>query len=760
MNIQKNWVGYIVWGLFSIVLFSNTAFVALKLVDNGTSTFSYIVTIGISFAVAILGSVTFILLFKLFMKYLYHKLFTEQQENTGEKSFVEIILFIFVLFTAILLRSIVLVAIGGEYTGDDTYYRLSLGVLTYSAAGVKTNGAFIYSELLNIIFNIFGKKFQAGLIFQLILQIGTVFFTFMGVKRAFGKVPAWISLFCLAFLPGNFIAVNTMNPALFFLFFFTLFFWILALSVNENYVKPSNQFIHCCSYVILGLLSAFLCYYDISGFISVIIAIVFLLYKNKNKEDDSYSFEQKTSTRILLYLCSFLLCLFLLLFFISSNETNGFDAIIEYLQLFVPHKGFDLYLITPTALYWDCLIPLFLVALWFFSYFRVNSSNGIPFALSIIVLFVLAFLKLDIFSYELFYNLLWAILAGIGIQSLAAYIPNSNEESRVKHERQSKKAQRELKRSFEAGEKSIQLNNLDPQKVDPPSPRLDSDDIPRSYGVGRKENIPMPSQVPPVSTALPEETKNVEEPVKAPTSQAKSKMAQVPVLPKDIIPAQTNKPTTTVTTMNTNQTQTTSATPSENKANVQIEKKLEDNMIIQNTVVKQAPIRRGYRTPSKSTFSPEELERIRQHTNGEFDYHTKEDMMNTSSVQKHETVLKNNFINVIPDSRPQTVEAVNIAKEELKENISHNGSDENTTTVPLQSQAQLVNGNNDKPTETPSLPPLVKDKLVEEKPKLIKNPLPGPKPHVTRELSYDYIPKESEMDFDLKDLSGKDYYDI
>ncbi len=42
---------------------------------------------------------------------------------------------------------------------------------------------------------------------------------------------------------------------------------------------------------------------------------------------------------------------------------------------------------------------------------------------------------------------------------------------------------------------------------------------------------------------------------------------------------------------------------------------------------------------------------------------------------------------------------------------------------------------------------------------LIKNPLPVPKPHVTRELSYDVEPEEYD-DFDIKDLKGKDYYDI
>ena len=55
--------------------------------------------------------------------------------------------------------------------------------------------------------------------------------------------------------------------------------------------------------------------------------------------------------------------------------------------------------------------------------------------------------------------------------------------------------------------------------------------------------------------------------------------------------------------------------------------------------------------------------------------------------------------------------------------------------------------------------------LVEADPNLkatamIKNPLPTPKPHVTRELTYDYELRDDQLDFDINDLKGKDYYDI
>lgn len=49
---------------------------------------------------------------------------------------------------------------------------------------------------------------------------------------------------------------------------------------------------------------------------------------------------------------------------------------------------------------------------------------------------------------------------------------------------------------------------------------------------------------------------------------------------------------------------------------------------------------------------------------------------------------------------------------------------------------------------------------LKEKAGFIKNPLPTPKPHVTRELAYDYDLSPSEMDFDITDMKGKDFYDI
>lgn len=757
MKIQKNWVGYIVWGLFSIVLFSNIGFCALKLVENGTSDFSLLVTMAISFTIVVLGSSLIIVLYKVFMKFLYHKIFVEQTDNSEENKFIIVILFVFSFLVSVIIRVIFLAAIGGEYTGDDTYYRLSMGVLTHSASGVNTNGAILYSEFLGFLFGIFGKKFQVGLISQCILQLISVFFTFMGVKKAFGKIPATITLLALAFLPGNFMAINTMDPALLFLAVFSLFFWILSLSVNENYVKPPNRFVHFCSYVVLGLFSAFLCFYDISGIVSLFLAVAFLSYR-KNANNENETFEKKPFNRMLLYFIAFVVGLFFLLFFVSFNGVVGFDSVKEFFVQFIPKKGFDFYLITPTALYWDCLAPLFFASIWFFAYLKSDSSNGIPFAFSILILFVFSVLRFDIYSYDLLYNLLWAVLAGIGFKSILVFNPNLILQEKNKNDKKSRREQKELKRSIEAGEKTIQLNVNEKKPV---LTDLHMEDTIKNYGIGRKESIPMPGQVPPVSTSLPEEApketlKNVPDESEV---LAKTQMAQVPLLSKDMIPSQVNKTASVVTPMNSDHVQNNKNSEERVKTELLSSDKTQDNSIVQNNIVKHpSPMRRGYRTPSKSTFSPEELERIRQHTNGEFAYHTKEEMMKVSSSVKQEPVLKNNFINVIPDSREE-----NVVNSNDNTNSSSVNSVEKNTEIQQDTVAKTQSGDMQTHTDNnaiASLPPLLKDKFTEEKPKLIKNPLPGPKPHVSRELTYDYNPKENEMDYDIKDLSGKDYYDL
>ena len=51
------------------------------------------------------------------------------------------------------------------------------------------------------------------------------------------------------------------------------------------------------------------------------------------------------------------------------------------------------------------------------------------------------------------------------------------------------------------------------------------------------------------------------------------------------------------------------------------------------------------------------------------------------------------------------------------------------------------------------------DSLAKRPVKFIKNPLPGPKPHVKKEMNYDYDVPPDKMFFDI-DKPSRNYYDL
>ena len=42
----------------------------------------------------------------------------------------------------------------------------------------------------------------------------------------------------------------------------------------------------------------------------------------------------------------------------------------------------------------------------------------------------------------------------------------------------------------------------------------------------------------------------------------------------------------------------------------------------------------------------------------------------------------------------------------------------------------------------------------------LKNPLPHPKKHISRKMDFDLIPAKEQMEFDVDDMTGKDFFDV
>lgn len=775
MHIPKSWFGYVIWGLFSIILFTNIAFSAIELSQNGTSSYSWPVTLLFVAGCVVLFSTASILLYKLFMKYVYPKIQDDSSENNNEKSFIQYVFLAIVLFFSVFIRFVTVLASGGTIQGDDTFYRLIADNLPMNLSVPSTNGVVIYSSFCKTVFHLFGNKAYALIAVQGILQILSTLFTFFAIKNSFGKFAGWLTLISLTVMPGFFLKITEINPVSLLIFFLSVYIWLLSKSVYYRNDRNSSSALRIILYILLGLFGAFISCYDISGLICVIISVYMFGLRPDIDDYEPESPDRKKSIRVSVFLISFIISFLLILTLFAPNEIVGISAIKEYFIQFIPTRGFDYQILSPNSGWWDSIPVLCMAFIWYISYLKEKSNNAIPFAFAAIIISVLHFLSLNIFSYLILYNYIWIILSSLGVLSISVF-GDSTSNVLSKQRREERRAQREYRRSVEAGEKSIQLNTVPKEDIsvaETVSAPLTSS---KGYGIGLKsseekqehvivnkephiiskeeDNKPngnitkTPSAVSkpaPESMPMKESFNNViqkEEPgqpiVSAPLPQkTQTKEAHVPTITKEMLNNATEK-----------QNQMPQPVKRIDIEPAGPEAASDNNQFLQNTIIKQnAPMRRGYRKPSQSTFSPEQLEQIKQHTNGSFDYHSVEKMSSRGDVQtSSETSLKNNFIHVIPDTRPVHPEA--------KPDTAATPSLPPLPTPPVNQTTPPVN--------QPSTPVATAQPTIqkEEKTRLIHNPLPGPKPHVAKELTYDYQPKDSEMDYDLKDLAGKDYFDI
>ena len=107
-----------------------------------------------------------------------------------------------------------------------------------------------------------------------------------------------------------------------------------------------------------------------------------------------------------------------------------------------------------------------------------------------------------------------------------------------------------------------------------------------------------------------------------------------------------------------------------------------------------------------------------------------------------------------PEAVTETVQDTSDNKAETKGIETAEGTTETATETEVKAVAETAGV-----TATETVTETVTEPAAESV-KEIKNVLPGPKPHVPKELVFDYDPTEEEMDFDIKDLTGKDFYDV
>ncbi len=869
MKLTKTWLSYIIWGLFSIIFFADIGIAAIEIYQKGDMQ-DFLIPVVSMYVYAFLGVLIIYGLFKLYEKFLLKKLKTDGEPVVLQGP-LEYFILVLVLFIAVSARVIAIISAGDGLEGTSAYYEYATSAIQTYSLDTYSNGAYFFGNILTFILSFLGHIERAAMGVQAGIQVLTLIAMYFMVKKALGRLPAWIALLLMAFLPGSFFGVRSVTPDGLFTLLFVLFMLGLVYVCDANVQQKIKLNAQGLFFVLLGVAAAFLTYYDIAGVLAFVISLVALV---QLKNEDAWLKIQKTWLQILLFSLSFVVGLVLLLWFVPLNGLEvGPASLIGYFTGYIEDFSFNIMILSPHKGQWDSLALFILSGLWFVGFLRDKNDKAFPYAIVIVVLTLLSFFHVEGFEHASFVSFAWIMLATVGITSIGVFRKNERDiavAEKAKNDSEARKAEKERKRLAASGEKSIRLDEVNrkasvkepefdkpgtmnkPRRPDYNSDRImpDSGDGTRKgYGIGRKvaeepvvevkkqpevevikhatvasvtvaESIKQDTQAnnsvwankeqesakldttvrtvvrtvdrPPVpeapapipveskpaysqgsrsrrgrfpskSTFTPEQLENIRK--YTGMDVVSNQTAEMPVTETPVVNVEPVVETPVVSVETEKEATVTGYTDltevveqNENSSNAEevpvtaaVEEVVEetphviikkaDPVISTNPALSYGSLsRRHFRHPSKSTFTPEELERISQYTGVQY---------RTSPVETtktlEQTVSLAASVGVVPVIGATVVETVTETTEKvsaLAETEKVIGGSRVIGSKPVPEKMDDIKSN------------------PERKPKMIRNPLPGPKPHVAKELNYDYIPKESEMKFDIEDMKGRDYFDF
>lgn len=862
MKLTKTWLSYIIWVFFSIIFFTNIGIAAIEIgIRNEMADF--FMPMLIMYGGTMAGILILIGIYKLIEKYLLPK-FKSDGEAPEVKGFIEWFAFAIVIFVAVAVRVIAIISATGQLEGTTVFYDYAIGSVDTQSFAVHNNATYVYCGILGFVLSFLGHLPTAAMSVQAGIQIITIIATYFALKKALGRMPAWVAVIMMSFLPGSFFAVRVCTPDGIIAMFFALYLLAFSYLGQANREQKIKIGAHSVFYILIGVFAAFLTYLDWTGVLAYIIGIVVLLqYKN----EDAWLKIQKPLLQIVWFSAAYILAVFLMLWFLSTGGVDvGPASVMEFVKTFIPAGGLNLMIMSPHKGYWDALVLFIFSGLWFVGFLRTKNDKAFPYVFMIVFLTIASFVGVGAYDYSLFGSYLWIMLSTVGILSVTDFRKNERDiavAEKTKENNEKRKAERERKRAEAAGEKSISLDDIHDKKRGTVSELHDETSRSvfgngqseayidgsnkKSYGIGRKtETVTETNNI----TEIPEETE----------AAATQPVEHTPIASSSVI--------------------SDSDVSADSKYNI-VKKVDRPPLGVPSSMSAVQPqygysagsrSRRSFRTPSKSTFTPEDLERISRYTGVNYlasqtvSIKEEPEIAEENSVVVNEAVYDNivNTAEVVPENveipasaefldensilsadepivSAENIENADVSVSYIELEPTESAEKSNTTDNVIKAESpteEISMEKTSEPEDIPTLAPYVspsrrhfrhpskstftpeelenisrytgvnyvkpaekiedvsadkkaeilpgvqsenvveprmKEEVknvstvtslndvktnIERKPKMIRNPLPGPKPHVAKELSYDYNPKPSEMEFDIVDMKGKDFFDL
>lgn len=502
MKINKSFLNYVFWGIASLFLVVSIGVSAFGFTENKRILDNVIPMasrygICILFAIAVLGIVFGFDKLKKNEK-LKEKLFPENTSGVSITGGIEIGAMFFLTVIAIVIRVVAMVSVDGRISGDTVFFDCVANKVALGDASLS-NGAHLYVSLLYFFLDFLGYKSSSAMIVSLIFNSLSLVLIFFSVRKLLGSAPAWFAFLLMAYMPGSFMGVTYVSPDNFYLFVFSLYLFATSVVLDMSKTGKIKFGSHMFLFIGLGLFGGFIAYLDIIGLVLPFVSIMaFCSYES----DDLWNNKQKGWCQGIYYAIAYLVSfIFLTYQFSWLSPYDKIEGLIKYGYAFIP-KGINLEAVCPHFGKTDG-IGLYCVALiWIIVFVKDEFDRAMPFMAVIAISSISSLLGMDFSSHSVILSAMWCVVGGIGIYSMPKMINMGMTEEQI-DERKMKKIEKENRKAYENGERSIKLapaakpskrkgfKNANSAEEAPVAP------VKKGYGIGKKsQSAPAPAPTP------------------------------------------------------------------------------------------------------------------------------------------------------------------------------------------------------------------------------------------------------------------------
>ena len=470
MKYNKTTFNYIIWGLLCILTFAGIGVCAIG-VSESMQNESYLLFVGAFYAIFLVVCTVLIVGFRALKNALDGKVDFSKYRVEG---ILETVLVFAVIIAAMIIRLSLTVSgltDGAGVTvinGSHAYFDYAVGNI--DAIGTGTNGAYLYAGILRGVLSLFGENIIMIYVLQAVFTLGIMLCTFYALKFSMGKLPAWISLFLIAFLPGSIQLFMYCTPGLMYTFLVSVYFLgiVMLFRALEDGRFGENK--HLAFFAVAGLYAGFLCYFDPSALVLLPLTVLsFFCFKVPVPG----SAAEKPMIQSGIFAGSAVLFLLVSLFAFPAGISGGVTGVARYFTQFVPREGINFTILTPHYGVWDSVLLYCFTGLWLLAFLKCRKDRGLIFAVTAVVLILFQFFTFDHVDYNPVISFCFVMLGTLGLLSLPVLILPAGVESKEeyneklaeiekkRHEKEnhkfSQKIERENKRAAHSKSKTIVL---------------------------------------------------------------------------------------------------------------------------------------------------------------------------------------------------------------------------------------------------------------------------------------------------------------